>query len=494
MKEKKPHFRCAVYTRKSTDEGLEQSFNSLHAQREACEAYIKSQAGEGWNLIRTVYDDGGFSGGSMIRPAMQQLMTDVDAGLIDVVVVYKVDRLTRSLADFAKIVERFEKHGVSFVSVTQSFNTTTSMGRLTLNVLLSFAQFEREVAGERIRDKIAASRRKGMFMGGSVPTGYDVVKRKLIENPDDAETVRGIFQRYLELGSTRLLQRELKANGVVSKSARAAGIGVAASLSIGAINYLLRNRVYIGESLHKDIYYPGEHQAIVPKKLFDQVQDLIAAKRRLKFNRAKTKLAFPLTGLIYDDRGNPMAPGHSQKRGKLRYRYYVSRALIDGNKSEAGALPRVPAQAIEDLVAQYLRRTGLVESDENATESNQRIVRRVTIGAQKIWIHIDAEIVSNVYSRSHTGTFGVSALARDGKAIRVDAKMPEGTAQAELFLAAPAGYQFSAPVLITLMGGTAQFEAKVLFSPDAGGEANVVAYTLVTDQGAVSGEIAISKR
>src|ERR1700731_1393838 len=218
MERSKPRIRrCAVYTRKSSEEGLEQEFNSLHAQREACEAFIRSQAGEGWRLIRTHYDDGGLSGATMERPALQRLMADIAKGLIDAVVVYKVDHLTRSLADFAKMVEVFDARGVSFVAVTQQFNTTTSMGRLTLNVLLSFAQFEREVTGERIRDKIAASKRKGMWMGGVPPLGYDVRERRLVINPEEAETVRYIYQRYLELGSVRELSRELAERGIVSK-------------------------------------------------------------------------------------------------------------------------------------------------------------------------------------------------------------------------------------------------------------------------------------
>ena len=261
----KPRVRCAIYTRKSTEEGLDQSFNSLDAQREACEAYIRSQAGEGWHALPARYDDGGFSGGNLGRPAMQRLLADVDSGKIDVIVVYKVDRLTRSLLDFSKIVERLDVRGVSFVSVTQAFNTTTSMGRLTLNVLLSFAQFEREVTGERIRDKIAASKAKGMWMGGNIPLGYDLHERCLIVNTSEAETVRHIFERYLAHGSGVELMKELKRDGIVSKrwisrSGRAKG---GLPLSCGALYYLLQNRVYLGEIVHRGVRHKGEHDAIV---------------------------------------------------------------------------------------------------------------------------------------------------------------------------------------------------------------------------------------
>ena len=251
--------RCAIYTRKSSEEGLEQEFNSLDAQREACEAYVRSQRHEGWTALATRYDDGGISGGTLERPALQRLLADVRAGRLDLVVVYKVDRLTRSLADFAKIVEIFDAAGVSFVSVTQQFNTTTSMGRLTLNMLLSFAQFEREVTGERIRDKVAASKRKGMWMGGTVPLGYDVRDRKLVVNEAEAATVRRIYADYLALGSVRVLEERLGAEGVVGKSGR--------PLGRGALFHMLRNRVYRGEVADKGVVYPGEHAAIVDAEL-----------------------------------------------------------------------------------------------------------------------------------------------------------------------------------------------------------------------------------
>jgi DNA invertase Pin-like site-specific DNA recombinase len=279
--------RCAIYTRVSTDQGLEQEFNSLHAQREAAQAYVKSQAHEGWKLVREHYDDGGFSGGSMERPALQKLLADIKERRIDIVVVYKVDRLTRSLTDFAKLVELFDEYGVSFVSVTQSFNTTTSMGRLTLNVLLSFAQFEREVTGERIRDKIAASKKKGIWVGGVVPLGYEVRDKKLLVNEEEARTVRMIFERYLALGSLPALQRELRTQGIVTRKRTLSSGKVIGGVSLtnGPLAYMLRNRVYLGEINHRDQSYPGEHQPILDLALFDQVQarlDENLRGRRLK--------------------------------------------------------------------------------------------------------------------------------------------------------------------------------------------------------------------
>ena len=266
--------RCAIYTRKSSEEGLEQDYNSLHAQREACEAFIRSQTGEGWRLITTAYDDGGFSGAGMERPGLQQLLANIREGLVDTVVVYKVDRLTRSLIDFAKMVELFDARGVSFVAVTQQFNTTTSMGRLTLNVLLSFAQFEREVIGERIRDKVAASKRKGIWMGGVLPLGYDVRERKLVVNPDEAATVRGIFERYLELGSIRLLANDLRSRGIISsvRVTRSGKTRGGKQFSRGALYHLLSNPLYLGKIRHKHERHPGQHEAIVSRELWERVQ------------------------------------------------------------------------------------------------------------------------------------------------------------------------------------------------------------------------------
>jgi site-specific DNA recombinase len=310
--------RRAIYTRKSSEEGLEQDFNSLHAQREACEAYIKSQKHEGWACLPASYDDGGISGATLDRPALQQLLADIQAGRIDVIVVYKVDRLTRSLADFAKIVEVFDAKGVSFVSVTQQFNTTTSMGRLTLNVLLSFAQFEREVTGERIRDKIAASKKKGMWMGGNPPLGYEAKDRTLVVVESEAQTVRHIFERYVVLGSVRLLKQELDAQGVVSKawvstSGRPWG---GRSLARGALYLMLQNRIYLGEIVHKDQHYPGEHRPIVNRALWDQAQALLAGNAVDRKIGGGSKSPSLLAGLIFDGDGHRMTPSHAVKAGK----------------------------------------------------------------------------------------------------------------------------------------------------------------------------------
>jgi DNA invertase Pin-like site-specific DNA recombinase len=348
--------RCAIYTRKSSDEGLEQDFNSLDAQREACEAFILSQRREGWLLIRDLYDDGGFSGGTLERPAFQRLLSDVRAGRIDIVVVYKVDRLTRSLSDFAKIVEVFDKHGVSFVSVTQQFNTTSSMGRLTLNILLSFAQFEREVTGERIRDKIAASKKKGMWMGGQPSLGYDAMDRKLVVNPTEAKTVRSIFQRYLDLKSVRLLKADLDAQGVVSKR-RTASDGSSYGgqpIARGALYLMLQNRIYRGEIVHKDKSYPGEHEAIIDQSLWDKVKAVLAANRVDRENGETAKAPSLLAGLVFDAQGSRMSPVHANKKG-ARYRYYVSRQLQDGSSGAKGPGQRIPAIALEGLIIRKIR-------------------------------------------------------------------------------------------------------------------------------------------
>ena len=347
--------RCAIYTRVSSDAGLEQDFNSLHSQREAAEAYVKSQAHEGWRLRRERYDDGGFSGGSMERPALQKLLADVAERRVDIIVVYKVDRLTRSLADFAKLVELFDRHGVSFVSVTQSFNTTSSMGRLTLNVLLSFAQFEREVTGERIRDKIAASKKKGIWMGGTVPLGYRVENRKLLVNEAEAETVRLIFRRYLELGSLPALQRDLRDKGVRSRArVLASGQQVGGvPLTNGPLSHLLKNRMYLGELNHKGASHRGEHAAIIDAELFAAVQAKLAANLNRREKRKGRSHAL-LAGCLYDDRGNLMSPTHAVKKG-VRYCYYVSAALAQGRRDEAGSVARVPATEVEALVREALR-------------------------------------------------------------------------------------------------------------------------------------------
>jgi site-specific DNA recombinase len=353
-------FRCAVYARKSSEEGLEQEFNSLDAQREACEAYITSQKHEGWTALPTLYDDGAYSGGTTDRPALQRLLEDVRAGKIDVVVVYKVDRLTRALADFAKIVEVFDAQGVSFVSVTQAFNTTTSMGRLTLNVLLSFAQFEREVTGERIRDKIAASKKKGMWMGGQPSLGYNVKERKLVVNEAEAATVRHIFRRYLELGSVRALRDDLAARGVVSKHRKAADGSPYGGqrFSRGALYLMLQNRIYRGEIVHKGKAFPGEHAAIVGEELWLQVQSHLEENRLDRREGANASEPSLLTGILSDAQGEPMTPTHAVKKG-VRYRYYVSRRLITGGDGGAASDKphgqRIPAPNVEALVVKRLR-------------------------------------------------------------------------------------------------------------------------------------------
>ena len=334
--------RCALYTRKSSEEGLDQEFNSLDAQREACEAFVKSQKSEGWRSLAARYDDGGVSGGSMERPALQRLLADIAADKIEVVVVYKIDRLTRSLADFARMVELFDRHQVSFVSVTQAFNTTSSMGRLTLNVLLSFAQFEREVTGERIRDKIAASKAKGMWMGGTVPLGYDVptdASRALVLNEAEATAVRTIFKAYLELGSVPVLQRWLDARGIRSKRRTTRGGRVVGGLpfSRGALFHLLRNRTYLGLIVHQHQAHPGRHAAIVATAVFDTVQAKLDANARRHNARSGRVARAPLTGRIFDIDGQPMSPSFTHgQRGQV-YRYYVSARLEPGETAQPDA-------------------------------------------------------------------------------------------------------------------------------------------------------------
>jgi site-specific DNA recombinase len=347
--------RCAIYTRKSSEEGLEQEFNSLAAQREACEAYIRSQQHEGWVLARTRYDDGGFSGGNMERPALQGLLADIRAGRIDILVVYKVDRLTRSLADFARLVEIFDAQGASFVSVTQQFNTTSSMGRLTLNVLLSFAQFEREVTGERIRDKIAASKKKGMWMGGNVPLGYDASERTLVINPAEAETVRRVFALYRELGCARRVKEEVDRLGLRTKCSTTAN-GTergGKTFSRGHLYTLLSNPIYTGQIAHKGQLYPGQHPALIEDEAWTAVRDQLAGNAR--DHRRKTKAAEPslLTGLLVDARGERLTPSHAVKKGR-RYRYYVSAALITDAGTDRAHGRRLAAKEIEEAVIRIL--------------------------------------------------------------------------------------------------------------------------------------------
>ena len=343
--------RCAIYTRKSSEEGLEQEFNSLQAQCEACEAYIRSQRHEGWALARTRYDDGGFSGGHMERPALQRLLADIQGGRIDIIVVYKVDRLTRSLADFARLVEIFDAQGVSFVSVTQQFNTTSSMGRLTLNVLLSFAQFEREVTGERIRDKIAASKKKGMWMGGNVPLGYDASERTLVTNPAEAETVRCIFALYLELGCVRRVKQAADNLGLGTKRSTTANGTVRGgkSFSRGHIYRLLANPIYIGQIAHKGQLYPAQHPALIDTAVRDQLATNAGDHRR-KAHATEPSL---LAGVLVDAWGERLTPSHAVKKGR-RYRYYVSAALIAEAGADRAQGWRLPAQEIEDAVIRVL--------------------------------------------------------------------------------------------------------------------------------------------
>ncbi len=420
--------RCAIYTRKSSEEGLEQSFNTLQAQREACEAYAASQRHEGWQTIAKKYDDGGFSGGNMNRPALKQLLEDIAARLVDTVIVYKVDRLTRSLTDFAKIIEVFDKQGVSFVSVTQQFNTTSSMGRLTLNVLLSFAQFEREVTGERIRDKIAASKKKGMWMGGVAPLGYDVKDRQLIVNPQEAKVVREIFTQYLMLGSVVALKQYLDHKTLRTKlrtSANGHAFG-GKPYSRGGLYKLLNNEVYTGRIAHRGESYSGEQQAILEPETWGKVKALLAANNHGHRQPGRRKVAPSiLAGLVFDAEGNRYTPTHAVKKGR-RYRYYTSQAVIQKRK-ESSYLGRIPARELEQLVSSRIQRllaspqefaTSWMESSELANDHGRLIeaaqqlaekwseltsqqsaelvrgvVRRVVLRGAELEIEIDVEVL-----------------------------------------------------------------------------------------------------
>jgi site-specific DNA recombinase len=389
--EQKSVLRCAVYTRKSSEEGLEQSFNSLDAQRESCEAFIMSQRQEGWRVIPEHYDDVGCSGGNMERPALKRLLRDVEVGKVNVIVVYKVDRLTRSLADFAKIVEALDTKRVSFVSVTQQFNTTSSMGRLTLNILLSFAQFEREVTGERIRDKIAASKKKGMWMGGQTPLGYDLQGRKLVPHTVESTLVRTIFTRYLELGCVITLASHLRKEGVKTKlwttkrGEQRGGRGFAK----GHLYYLLRNRLYIGEIRHREQWYTGEHEGIIPRELWDQVQASLDGNARTRRNELEKRGSSLLTGLIWDGEGNRLTPSFTVKRGR-RYRYYVSQQVLNGTVDEPSVVSpgRFPAHELEARVLERVQT--LLRSDAEIFDALGRdktsptAVHRILEGAKKV--------------------------------------------------------------------------------------------------------------
>ncbi|MEA2895974.1 MAG: hypothetical protein QOJ84_1589 [Bradyrhizobium sp.] len=366
--------RCAIYTRKSTEHGLELEFNSLDAQRDACEAYIKSQASQGWKALPQHYDDPAYSGGNLDRPALQQLLKDIDAGRIDVIVVYKIDRLTRSLADFAKLVEAFDARSISFVAVTQQFNTTTSMGRLTLNVLLSFAQFERELSSERVRDKVAASRRKGKWTGGTVPLGYDAKDKKLVINKAEAETVRYIFKRYLELQSFAKLVEDLDRKGIVTKrrDTKVTKYQGGIPFTYGPLAHFLKNRLYAGDIGHKEKWFSGEHAAIIDRKTFDQVQKLLESRSAGRKATRSTSQAL-LLGKLYDDRGNRMSPSYSTKNG-IRYRFYVSSALLRGQKDAAGSIARIPAAEIEDAVLAALKTHQQAVDASDSIEVLERVV------------------------------------------------------------------------------------------------------------------------
>jgi site-specific DNA recombinase len=369
--------RCAIYTRVSTDHGLDQEFNSLDAQYDAASAYIKSQAHAGWTLIRSRYDDGGYSGGSTDRPDLQRLLDDIRARKLDVIVVYKVDRLTRSLADFAKLVELFDAHGVSFVSVTQQFNTTTSMGRLTLNVLLSFAQFEREVTSERIRDKIAASKRKGLWVGGPLPLGYHMKDGKIAVIEDEAERVRQIYRRYLELGGVNALVRDLRERNFRSKSRLLATGATRGDVLFGrgSLFYLLRNRFYVGEVKYKDEILPGEQPAIMDRALFDAVQQKLTEQWTTQ-STARNASDHLLTGLLFDDASHRMVPTHATKSG-VRYRYYVSLPLLHGESKTAtvGSVSRIPATDIEDIIVKSLHEH-LIAQKKNPSSGGTQVVDR----------------------------------------------------------------------------------------------------------------------
>jgi DNA invertase Pin-like site-specific DNA recombinase len=356
--------RCAIYTRKSSEEGLEMEFNSLDAQREACEAYVASQKAEGWVALRDRYDDGGFSGGTLDRPALKQLIADIEAGLIDVIVVYKIDRLSRSLMDFAKLVEVFDRNNVTFVSVTQAFNTTTSMGRLTLNILLSFAQFEREVIGERIRDKFAASRKRGMWMGGFVPMGYDVRDRKLVVNAAEAATVRMIFERFAALGSASTLARALQAEDVRNKRGK--------RIDKGFVYKLINSRVYLGEAVHKGTSYPGEHDAIITQELWDSVHSILKESPRERRARNRNSSEALLKGIIFTDTGAAMTPTYTRK-GERLYHYYTSMDLIRSRETGGAGPMRLSAAMVDGAVIAEMRRiTGAPEVAARVIEAQRR--------------------------------------------------------------------------------------------------------------------------
>jgi site-specific DNA recombinase len=409
--------RCAVYTRKSTEEGLDMEFNSLDAQREACEAYVVSQKAEGWLLVPDRYDDGGVSGGTLERPALKRLIGDIEAGLVNVVVVYKIDRLSRSLMDFAKLVNVFERHNVTFVSITQSFNTTTSMGRLTLNMLLSFAQFEREVIGERIRDKFLASRKKGMWMGGWAPLGYDIKDRKLIINKAEAKTVRMIFERFVKVGSATKLAQALVPEGITNKQG--------SPMNKGILYKMLSNPLYVGEAVHKGIAYPGEHEAIISRTLWEKVRAILKESPRKRSARTKAQTPALLKGLIFGPTGAAMSPTHTRRRGRL-YRYYVSQSVLKQGR-DGCPVGRLPAAEIEEAVITQVR--ALLRSPEIVVQTwraARRSIKGLTEAAvqnslesfEPLWNELfpaeQARIVQLLVERVDIGLDGADIRLRTG--------------------------------------------------------------------------------
>ena len=424
--------RCAIYTRVSTEQGLDQDFNSLDAQYEAASAYIKSQAHADWTQIRSRYDDGGYSGGSTDRPDLQRLLEDIRARKIDVIVVYKVDRLTRSLADFAKLVELFDAHGVSFVSVTQQFNTTTSMGRLTLNVLLSFAQFEREVTSERIRDKIAASKRKGIWVGGNLPLGYEMKDGKVAVVEEEAEQVGFIFRRYLELGSVNELVRDLGERNIKTKFKKLSTGATRGGILFGrgTLYYLLNNRFYIGEVKYKDEILPGEQPAILDRALFEAVRQKARAQWSHR-SLARSKSDHPLTGLLFDDAGHQMVPTHATKAG-VRYRYYASAPVLHGEAktASAGSISRVPATEVENAVVKSLK-DHLTEQQYGATVNATRVDDRGIVKqlVAAITVHKDKLIV-----RLKSDVQDEASDSPDGRSLTIPWQKPPSRRRRQLLL------------------------------------------------------------
>jgi site-specific DNA recombinase len=435
--------RCAVYTRKSSDEGLNQEFNSLDAQREACSAYVKSQSGQGWKFLPAPYDDGGYSGGTRERPALRRLLADIEAGRIDIIVVYKIDRLTRSLADFVRMVEIFDRHGVSFVSVTQAFNTTTSMGRLTLNVLLSFAQFEREVTGERIRDKIAASKVKGMWMGGTLPLGYDKPTggtRTLVVNEAEAALVRRIYAIYLDLGSVHALEHRLQSDGIVSKRnvSSAGRVTGGQPFSRGALFHLLRNRLYLGEIRHGDTHHPGLHPAILDNGLFDAVQRQLDGNARKRKTAREIVARSAFAGRIFDADGHPMSPTFAYGKGGKLYRYYVSAPLLQGARRDSkDTTPRrVSGPALEEALNSALRRL-LPEDADNDADSLTRI-RRIEVLRDGIELVLPIALLRRLEARLAAGE---DAAVDPADSINLRLKLPlrlsTGRGRTEVLAATP---------------------------------------------------------